>query len=220
MKSKQFDLIIFDWDGTLANSTQLIVNAIRAASLEVGLPDPGQEAASSIIGLGLREALVSLFGQDIPSEQIQQMAARYNFHYNIGENNIPLFDGVLESIQTLDANGFKLAVATGKGRNGLNRALQNSGLGKHFGATRCVDECYSKPHPQMILELMDELDAKPERTLMVGDTSFDLQMASNANVASLGVSYGAHPLSNLLPHKPLAHFDAFSKLNQWLVMNA
>lgn len=216
---KQFDLIIFDWDGTLADSTQLIVNAIRKASVEAGLDDPGQVAASSIIGLGLREALTALFG-DVPPEKIQQIAAHYNVHYNAGESEIPLFDGVFDAVQQLHEEGFKLAVATGKGRGGLNRALQYSRLGPFFGATRCVDECYSKPHPQMILELMHHLDAVPERTLMVGDTSFDLQMARNANVASLAVSYGAHPLENLLPHGPLAHFDQFTKMHQWLIMNA
>jgi len=216
---KRFDLIVFDWDGTVANSNQLIVNAIRNASLEVGLPQPTEEAVKGIIGLGLREALIRLVGE-IPEDKLQALVARYNVHYNAGENQIVLFEGVAEAIPVLHDQGFKLGVATGKGRGGLNRALINSGLGQYFGATRCVDECYSKPHPEMLLQLMDVLDATPDRTLMIGDTSFDLQMAENAGVSSLGVTYGAHSLNSLLPFKPLAHFDEFSKVNQWLTAHA
>jgi phosphoglycolate phosphatase len=211
----KFDLIIFDWDGTVANSTELIIDAICNASVETGLPMPTREAASSIIGLGLREALIVLFG-NISENQLQQIVAGYARHYNAGENSIPLFKGVSETVAELHSKGVALAVATGKGRGGLNRALENSGIGHYFHATRCVDECFSKPHPQMILELMDELGAAPERTLMIGDTSFDLQMAQNANVARLGVTYGAHPLSRLLPHEPLAHFDEFAGVSEWL----
>ena len=214
-----FDLIIFDWDGTLANSTQLIVDSIRKASLDAGLPQPSQEAASGIIGLGLREALLELFGP-IPEEKMQILVARYGYYYTSEEHDIPLFDGVPETVEALVNRGIALSVATGKGRNGLNRALERSGIKHHIHATRCVDECHSKPHPQMILELMDELGASPERTLMIGDTSFDLQMAQNANVARLGVTFGAHPLERLLPHAPLAHFDEFNQLKQWLTINA
>jgi len=222
MLSKQdnnYDLIIFDWDGTLANSTQLIVDAIRQASLDAGLVEPSQEAASSIIGLGLREALLELFGP-IPEDKMQVLIARYGYYYTLEEHDIPLFECASEAVSALAERGVALGVATGKGRNGLNRALERSGIKHHFHATRCVDECHSKPHPQMILELMDELGASPERTLMIGDTSFDLQMAQNANVARLGVTFGAHPLSRLLPHAPLAYFDEFTKLKQWLTINA
>ena len=213
-----YDLIIFDWDGTLANSTQLIVDAICNGSEEVGLPVPSQSAASGIIGLGFREAAYALFGS-IPDEQLAELTARYTHYYGLGEDHIPLFDGVPETIAHLTQKGVPLAVATGKGRRGLNKALANSGIAHHFLATRCVDECQSKPHPQMIMELMDEVAATPERTLMVGDTSFDLQMAKNANVASLGVTYGAHPLERLLPHAPLAHFEQFTDLSRWLKAN-
>ena len=213
-----YDLIIFDWDGTLANSTQLIVDAISQGSVDVGLPKPSQEAASGIIGLGFTEAAYSLFGK-IPQEQLTLLTARYNYYYGQGENDIPLFTGVSEAISALTDKGVSLAVATGKGRAGLNRALDRSGIKSHFLATRCVDECHSKPHPQMILELMDEAGAEPHRTLMVGDTSFDLQMAQNANVKSLGVTYGAHPLARLLPHAPIAHFEHFDQLGHWLKAN-
>jgi phosphoglycolate phosphatase len=214
----KYDLIIFDWDGTLANSTQLIVDAICHGSVDVGLPLPSQEAASGIIGLGFREACYALFGQ-IPDDVLAHITARYTYYYGQGENDIPLFNGAAEVVGHLAQKGVALAVATGKGRAGLNRALDRSGIKHHFVATRCVDECYSKPHPQMIFELMDEVAAAPERTLMVGDTSFDLQMAQNANVASLGVTFGAHPLERLLPHRPVAHFDAFNQLSDWLKTN-
>ena len=214
----KYDLIIFDWDGTLANSTQLIVDAICKGSVDVGLPVPSQEAASGIIGLGFREACYALFGQ-IPDDVLTHITARYTYYYGQRENDIPLFDGAADVIGHLTEKGVALGVATGKGRAGLNRALDRSGIKHHFVATRCVDECHSKPHPQMILELMDEVAARPERTLMVGDTSFDLQMAQNANVASLGVTFGAHPLERLLPHAPVAHFDAFHQLSHWLKTN-
>lgn len=213
-----YDLIIFDWDGTLANSTQLIVDAICKGSVDVGLPEPTQSAASGIIGLGFREATYDLFGQ-IPDAQLAELMARYTYYYGLGEDHIPLFDGVTEAVTHLTEKGVPLAVATGKGRRGLNKALANSGIAHHFIATRCVDECHSKPNPQMILDLMEEVAATPERTLMVGDTSFDLQMAKNANVASLGVTYGAHPLERLLPHEPLAHFEKFTDLSTWLKAN-
>lgn len=216
--SQHYDLIVFDWDGTLANSTQLIVDAICQASADVGLPVPSQQAASGIIGLGLREALIDLFG-DLPEPKIAQLVARYTVYYGNGEDNIPLFEGAAEVVQHLHQKGIALGVATGKGRAGLNRALHRSGIGHLFHATRCVDECHSKPHPHMLHDLMQELGSQPERTLMVGDTSFDMQMAENANVQRVGVTFGAHPLERLLPFAPMAHFDEFTKLKQWLIMN-
>lgn len=216
---KRFDLIVFDWDGTLADSTTMIVDCIREASAEIGLQVPERSVARKVIGLGLKEAVASLFG-DLSLEQYDKLTASYRAHYFQRDEETLLYEGVLDNIVNLNQQGFMLAVATGKGRNGLNLSLQRSGLAGYFHATRCVDECYSKPHPQMLLELMDELGATPGRTLMIGDTTFDLQMAQNANAASLAVSYGAHPLEHLLPHGPLAHFDDFTKLSQWLIMNA
>lgn len=216
---KRFALIVFDWDGTLANSTQMIVDCVREASADVGLEVPDAVKASGIIGLGLYQAIDALFGA-ISETQRQQLAARYRVHYSARDEETPLFPGVFDAIVELENQGFKLAMATGKGRNGLNKSLARSGLSSHFHATRSMDECLSKPHPQMLLELMAELDVKPASTLMVGDTSFDLEMAKNADVNSLAVSYGAHPLSKLLPYAPLAHFDEFNKLNQWLKTNA
>lgn len=216
---RQYDLIVFDWDGTLVDSTQLIVDSIRSASLDVGLPVPEPSAARGIIGLGLPEALTVLFG-DIDEPRRQQLVARYRFHYFAQDHAVPLFHGVSDAIRSLAEGGVRLGVATGKGRNGLNLSLQRSGLHRHFHATRCVDECFSKPHAQMLLEIMDELGADPARTLMIGDTTYDLQMAQNANVASIAVSYVAQQLETLLPYRPVAHFDNFTKLNQWLIMHA
>lgn len=216
---RQYDLIIFDWDGTLVDSTQLIVDSIRSASVDVGLLPPEPSAARGIIGLGLPEALRTLFGPLSATLQ-QQLIARYRYHYFAQDHEVPLFQGVDEAIINLAGQGFMLAVATGKGRNGLNRSLQRSGLQQHFLATRCVDDCHSKPHPQMLMEIMDELGADPLRTLMIGDTSFDLQMANNAGIASIAVTYGAQQLETLLPYGPVAHFDNFTNLNQWLIMNA
>ena len=216
---KRFDLIVFDWDGTLADSTQMIVECIRQASAEAGLPVPEPAAASNIIGLGLREAIAVLFGS-LSDSQYELLTARYRHHYFARDQQTLLFEGAALALAELERQGFLLAVATGKGRNGLNRSLADSGIAHHIHASRCADECFSKPHPQMLLEIMDELGVEAERTLMVGDTSYDLQMACNANVASLGVCYGAHAMEDLLPHAPLAHFDQFTKLNQWLIMNA
>lgn len=215
-KNRAFDLIVWDWDGTLANSTGVIVNAIVKAAEQVGLPTLDPQAASNIIGLGLKESIYALYG-DIPTEKAQALAAQYSTNYYAGESEIPLFDSAKETIIELNRRGYKLAVATGKGRRGLNLALQHCGLTNYFHATRTVDECFSKPHPQMLDELMDLLVATPERTLMIGDTSYDLQMAQNAGVASVAVSFGAQTQDKLVGYNPLKIFDQFNGLSNWLL---
>lgn len=217
--AKQFDLIIWDWDGTIADSTGMITNAILKAAEQVGLPALTAAKASSIIGLGLRESIEALYG-DIPAEKAQALATQYTANYYAGESAIPLFEGAVATIVELNKRGFKLAVATGKGRRGLNLALEHCGLGNYFHATRTVDECFSKPHPQMIDELMDILVALPERTLMIGDTSYDLQMAANAGVKSVGVTYGAHAESDWQHLNPIAKFNDFKGLSHWLLNHA
>lgn len=216
---KQFDLIVWDWDGTIANSTAMITDALIKAAHTVGLPSITAKAATNIIGLGLKESIYTLFG-DIPAETAQALARQYSLNYYEGEATIPLFDGALETIATLSKRGHKLAVATGKGRRGLNLALEHSGLGQYFQATRTVDECFSKPHPQMLDELMDRLVVLPERTLMIGDTSYDLQMAVNAGVQSIGVTYGAQDAVQWEHLSPIAKFDDFASLSNWLLANA
>lgn len=216
---KKFDLIVWDWDGTLADSTGMIVNAILKAAEQVGLPAITREAASSIIGLGLRESIQALYG-DIPVAQAQALAAQYNVNYYAEESEILLFSGAADTIVELNKRGFKLAVATGKGRRGLNSALAHSGLARQFHATRTVDECFSKPHPQMLDELMDNLVVLPERTLMIGDTNYDLQMAKNAGVSAIGVTYGAQPAEQWQHLNPIEQFDDFYSLSQWLLTHA
>ena len=214
--SKKFDLIVWDWDGTLADSTSMITNAILEAAAQVGLPELTAKTASSIIGLGLRESIQALYG-DIPTKQAQALSTQYNINYYAGEREIPLFTGAADTINALNKRGFKLAVATGKGRHGLNLALAHCGLGKLFHATRTVDECCSKPHPQMLDELMDQLVILPERTLMIGDTSYDLLMAKNAGVSSIGVTYGAQTAEQWQHLNPIQQFDSFSSLGRWLL---
>lgn len=215
-KSNQFDLIVWDWDGTIANSTGMITQALVKAAEEVGLPTLDPKAASNIIGLGLKESIYALFG-DIPATQAQELGARYTANYYDGESAIPLFEGAKETIIELNRRGFKLAVATGKGRRGLNLALQHCGLTNYFHATRTVDECFSKPHPQMLDELMDKLVITPERTLMIGDTNYDLQMAQNAGVSAVGVTFGAQAGEKLMSYNPLHLFYHFDALSAWLL---
>jgi phosphoglycolate phosphatase len=217
--SKQFDLIVWDWDGTLADSTGMITNAIVQAAEQVGLPALDPAAASNIIGLGLRESIHALFG-DIPSDQAQALARQYTANYYAGEEAIPLFAGAKPTIVELNRRGHKLAVATGKGRRGLNLALEHSGLGKYFHETRTVDECFSKPHPQMLDELMDICVARPERTLMIGDTSYDLQMAQNAGVPAVAVTFGAQTQAKLSGYNSIEMFHQFDDLSAWLLKHA
>ena len=213
---KQFDLIVWDWDGTLADSTGMITDALLNAAAQVGLPTLTSSAASSIIGLGLREAIHALYG-DIPAAQAQALATQYSNNYYAGESRIPLFAGAVDTIKTLNKRGFKLAVATGKGRRGLNLALEHCALTHYFHATRTVDECFSKPHPQMLHELMEALVVLPERTLMIGDTSYDLQMAKNAGVRAVGVTYGAQKAEQWQHLEPLRQFNNFNSLSAWLL---
>ena len=217
--SKNFDLIVWDWDGTLANSTGMITDAIVKAAEQVGLPALDPAAASNIIGLGLRESIQALFGE-IPAHKAQALARQYTANYYAGEAEIPLFSGAKETIIELNRRGYKLAVATGKGRRGLNLALLHCGLGKYFHETRTVDECFSKPHPQMLDELMDICVARPERTLMIGDTSYDLKMAQNAGVPALAVTFGAQSPEQLLTYNPIEIFNQFNDLSSWLLAHA
>jgi phosphoglycolate phosphatase len=216
---KQFDLIVWDWDGTVADSTGMITLAILKAAEQVGLPALSKEKARSIIGLGFRESIQTLYG-DIPEQQANDLATQYKANYFANEGDILLFEGAAETIKTLSKRGYKQAVATGKSRRGLNMALEHCDLGRYFHSTRTVDECFSKPHPQMLDELMDNLVVMPERTLMIGDTSYDLQMAQNAGVNSIGVTYGAQVPSQWEDANPIEIFDDFASLSTWLLANA
>ncbi|MBU4500144.1 MAG: HAD-IA family hydrolase, partial [Gammaproteobacteria bacterium] len=215
---KHYDLLIFDWDGTLMDSAGVIVDSIQRACEDIGLAAPSDRASRQIIGLGLIQALQALL-PDLPADDYPRLVERYRHHYLGRDDDIPLFAGVVDGIGQLHASGFQLAVATGKSRLGLERALASSGLREWFAATRCADQTHSKPHPAMVLELIAELDADPTRTLVIGDTSHDLLMASNAGVASLGVTYGAHEPDDLSPHTPLALMNSFAEVHAWLNAN-
>ena len=217
--TRQFDLLIFDWDGTLMDSAGVIVDSIQRACEDMGRAAPDDRACRQIIGLGLIQALQTLL-PDWPEADYPALVERYRHHYLGRDDRIPLFDGVSDGLRELATQGHTLAVATGKSRMGLARALQSSQLGPCFAATRCADETHSKPHPAMVLELIAELEADPARTLVIGDTSHDLLMASNAGVASLGVTYGAHEAGDLHPHAPLALMDSFVEVYAWLAANA
>jgi phosphoglycolate phosphatase len=216
---KRFELLVFDWDGTLMDSAAAIVLSIQAACADLRLPVPGEAAARHIIGLGLRDALTTLL-PDLPERDYPSLVERYRHHYLGRDPDIALFEGAAEAIRELSAAGFLLAVATGKSRQGLERALSQTGLAPYFHASRCADECFSKPHPSMLEEIMDELAAAPGRTLMIGDTTHDLQMAVNAGVASLAVAYGAHPRPDLEALAPVATVDSFAELRRWLEIHA
>lgn len=217
--AKRFDLLVFDWDGTLLDSAGAIVAAIQAACRDLELPEPSDERARHVIGLGLGEALRHAV-PELPEQRYPQMVDRYRHHYLSRDHELRLFDGAAELVAELAGAGFTLAVATGKSRVGLDRALKASGLGAYFQASRCADECFSKPHPQMLEELMQEFAVAPERTLMIGDTTHDLQMALNAGVASLGVAYGAHPAAALDALAPLARLQKVEELAAWLRTHA
>lgn len=216
---RRFELLVFDWDGTLFDSTGVIVRALQASCRDLELSEPSDEQASHVIGLGLSEAL-RYAAPELTEDRLPLLVDRYRHHYLSQDQNIRLFDGVAELIEQLYAAGFQLAVATGKSRRGLDRVFSSSGLGRFFSASRCADECFSKPHPQMLEELIDEFAISKERTLMIGDTTHDLQMAVNAGVAGLAVSYGAHPAEALRRLKPLACVQDVRELGEWLNLNA
>jgi len=219
VSQRRFDLLIFDWDGTLMDSAGVIALCIQAASRDMGLPSPSHADASHVIGLGLREALEMLF-PDLPETAHPELAGHYRRHYFGQDAEIPLFVGARELVADLHAGGHLLAVATGKARRGLDRAFEHSGLAPYFHASRTADETFSKPHPAMIEELLDELMIQPDRALMIGDTSHDLEMACNAGIASLGAGYGAHPPEYLADFAPLAVCRSFAELATWLRQNA
>ena len=217
--AERFDLIVFDWDGTLMDSAAAIVRAMQAAARDLDLPPPPDERARYVIGLGLGDALRHAI-PELEEAAYPRMVERYRHHYLSSDHELSLFEGVDALIDALAGRGHLLAVATGKSRVGLNRALGHTGLGRYFHATRCADECFSKPHPQMLHELMDELGTPPERTLMIGDTTHDLQMAEAAGVAALAVTFGAHPEAVLRQHTALAYIDEPEELSAWLYRNA
>ena len=201
------------------DSTSAIVKCIQAAAKDLGLPIPHDDDASHVIGLGLHEAMQAVM-PNIDPAFYPRMVERYRIHYLSKHHELVLFDGVRDMLNELSQEGYFLAVATGKSRVGLNRALNAVGLLSLFDATRCADETFSKPHPAMLQELTRELGQDMKRTVMIGDTSHDLLMANNAGAAGVAVQYGAHPLEQLDACKPLYSAATVGQLHQWLTENA
>ena len=216
---RRFDLIVFDWDGTIVDSTAMIAGCIRSAASDLGLAVPTMEQASHVIGLGLLDALAHAV-PGLATERAEEFSARYRHHYLTCEPQIVLFDGMQAMLEELGASGVTLAVATGKTRRGLAGAFESSGLGRLFAASRCADESQSKPHPAMLLHLAEQLAVQPGRMLMIGDTTHDLQMAAAAGVASVGVTYGAHLHSLLAAQGALALVESVAELRTWLAANS
>ena len=218
-RPRRYDLIAFDWDGTLFDSTALIARCIQDACRDLGLVVPSDADAAYVIGLGLEDALRHA-APALPRERHAELAARYRQHYIARQDDLVLFPGTLEMLQDLRARNHWLAVATGKSRSGLNEALGHVELHGVFDGTRTADETASKPHPRMLLELMAEFGVEPERTLMIGDTTHDLQLALNAGAHSIAVSYGAHEPAAFsdFPTRFVAH--ATSDLHDWLARHA
>lgn len=212
----KYELIVFDWDGTLLDSAGAIVQAIQSACRDLGLAVPDDSRARHVIGLGLVDAMRHAV-PDLPADQYQAMVDRYRYHYLAGDHELPLFQGVPQMLERLHSAGHILAIATGKSRVGLDRALDHSGLRRLFQASRCADECHSKPHPQMLEELTAEFGIAATSTVMIGDTSHDLLMASNAGIDALAVTYGAHPHDHLLEYKPVACLHSVRELDRWLL---
>ncbi|MDP3834256.1 MAG: HAD-IA family hydrolase [Hydrogenophaga sp.] len=219
MRSRQFDLIAFDWDGTLFDSTALIARCIQSAVTDVGGTPPTREAASYVIGMGLMQALAHA-APDVPPEKYPLLGERYRHHYVAHQHDLSLFDGVLPLLADLKGRHHWLAVATGKSRSGLNEVLHTVALQGVFDSSRTADETAGKPHPRMLHELMREFGVAPERTLMIGDTTHDLQMAVNAGCASVGVSYGAHEPDAFAVLQPLHVAHSVRELHDWLAAHA
>lgn len=216
---RRFELLVFDWDGTLMDSAEAIVASIQSSCRDLGLPVPARERAAHVIGLGLKDALTYAV-PELPRRDYGKLAERYRHHYLARDPGIELFPGMREMLAALKEDGHLLAVATGKSRAGLERVLEAKQLKQYFDSSRCADETQSKPNPAMLQELMQELLVAPEATLMIGDTVHDLQMAVSAGVAALAVSYGAHPRDSLAALNPLACIDAPLDLAPWLKKNA
>lgn len=214
MKQRRYELLIFDWDGTLIDSEAKIVACLQSAMRDVGLPVLDPATISNIIGLGMRESLETLFPAE-SDKTYQAMIDQYRLHFFSGDSSQP-FAGVPEILAELNQQDYFMAVATGKGRHGLDKALHETGFKQWFHLTRCADETRSKPHPQMLEEILDVLGMEPSQALMIGDTEYDLQMAQNAGMASVAVTYGVHDTTRLLACEPQTCLTDLSELLPWL----
>lgn len=215
MSNRQYDLVVFDWDGTVVDSTAHIAECIQAAARDLALPVPGDRDARYIIGLGLLDAMKHLF-PGLAEERYGDVTARYSHHFLAGNHHVQPFEGARDLLRTLNEQDYVVAIATGKSRRGLERALEQSDLARFFHVSRCADEGFPKPHPDMLHYLMDCVAVEPGRTLMIGDTTHDVGMAHNAGARALAVSYGAHEKQELLAAAPLACVDSVAEMAAWL----
>ncbi|MDH5766449.1 MAG: HAD-IA family hydrolase [Gammaproteobacteria bacterium] len=221
MKALPYQLLIFDWDGTLMDSEARIVDCLSAACLDHGFTPPPNEQLKDVIGLGLREALKKLHPEENETV-IEKLADSYRQQYlESNQTHSELFPGVKELLEVLEQQGYWLAIATGKGRQGLDMVLQETQLHSRFHITRCASETCSKPHPQMLEEILQFTGLEAHQALMIGDTEYDMEMAKNAKIDALAVSYGVHAVDRLLKHKPVDCLhdirelpDCLNKLNQ------
>jgi phosphoglycolate phosphatase len=218
-RTRRFDLIAFDWDGTLFDSTALIVRSLQNACRDLELPVPDDQRAAYVIGLGLHDALRHAV-PGLPSERYPELGTCYRHHYLSSQHELSLFDGTLEMLRALKARHHFLTVATGKNRRGLDDVLALTELRGLFDGSRTADETASKPHPRMLQELMAEFGVEPARTLMIGDTTHDLQMAANAAAPAVGVSFGAHDHEAFEPFAPLFVAHSTRELHRWLLDHA
>lgn len=211
-----YKLLIFDWDGTLADSIGRIVTAMHIAAQRAGRPERNDEAVKGIIGLGLPEAILTLY-PDMTPEQVVSFRHHYaDVYIAMDAQPSPLFAGVKDSLEAFRAEGYRLAVATGKARRGLDRVLKANGWEDFFDVTRAADESASKPDPLMLNQILAHCDVRPENALMVGDASFDLMMARNAGIDSVAVGYGAQSMQSLLAYEPRLAIERFTELRTWL----
>ncbi|HYX65053.1 MAG TPA: HAD-IA family hydrolase [Burkholderiales bacterium] len=213
----KYRLVVFDWDGTLIDSHSAIVECMQEASRELGLPIPERERASHVIGLGLHDAM-RIVAPGLPAPRYPEFVDAYRRHFRAREDAMQPFPGMPLLVGSLQEERT-LAIATGKSRRGLDRALKATGLERHFRASRCADETSPKPHPAMLLELMEALHFSPQQVVMIGDTSHDMRMAAAAGVDAVAVSYGAHPRQELLACRPLQCVSSVEELREWLTRN-
>jgi phosphoglycolate phosphatase len=213
----KYRLLVFDWDGTIIDSASSIAESICLAAGDLGLEVPTKAQASHVIGLGLHDAL-RLAVPGLGAEHITDFVERYRHHFRAREESMGLFAGMRALIERLHGERT-LGIATGKSRRGLDRSLEATGLKPFFRASRCADETHPKPHPAMLLELMDELAVKPQGALMIGDTSHDLEMARAAGVDALAVTYGAHAEEGLRSCQPRACVASVPELDRWLMQH-
>lgn len=212
-----YQLIIFDWDGTLMDSADKIANCIIASATQLGIKEPSKEQVKSIIGLSLQEAMRILF-PDESEVVINKLVENYKYHFLTADDTPQgLFAGVVEGLESLNEAGALLAVATGKARRGLKRVFDEVGVEHLFTVSRCADETRSKPHPQMLHEILDFTAIDPHNSIMIGDTTFDMDMASNANMHGLAAGYGVHDPQVLTDAKAIAVIDTFTEIVDWLL---